>query len=48
MQHERLAIVDLPMDLDLSVLKLDELLLTAIHQATEASQHDVPGLENKG
>ena len=33
--------------LDLSVLELDDLLLSFVHKAAEGSQHDVPRLEQK-
>ena len=33
--------------LDLSVLELDDLLLTLVHKAAEGGQHDVPWLEQK-
>ncbi|MBM82561.1 MAG: hypothetical protein CMJ78_18510 [Planctomycetaceae bacterium] len=33
--------------LDLSVLELNDLLLTLVHKAAEDSQHDVPWLEQK-
>lgn len=34
--------------LDLSILKLNDLLLPLVHKAAEGSQQDVPGLEQRG
>ena len=35
-------------DFNLSVLKLNDLLLTLVHQTAEGSQQDVPWLEQEG
>ena len=55
-KHSTLVVVEqqsllselLQQGLDLSILKLNDLLLTLVHKAAEGRQQDVPGLEDKG